>query len=53
MVAPISLTRYREGKIIAVKLKKGWFGRVGVSVQFEVQKKTFTHPYHVGKHEPP
>lgn len=53
MVAPISHTSYREGKIIAVKLKKGWFGRVGVSVRFEVQKKTFTHPYHTGKHEPP
>lgn len=53
MVAPISLTRYREGKIIEVKLKRGWFGRVGVSVRFEVQKKTFTHPYHTGKHEPP
>lgn len=53
MVAPISLTRYREGKIVEVKLIKGWFGRVKLAVRFEVQKKTFTHPYHVGKHEPP
>lgn len=53
MVAPITVTRYREGKIAEVKLIKGWFGRVKLAVRFELQKREICGYYPYGRQLPP
>lgn len=53
MVAPITVTRYREGKIVEVKLINGWFGRVKLAVRFELQKREICGYYPHGKQLPP